>query len=140
MRKLVLLLSCLLLTACNDRGSQFSGYIDADLIYLSGNYPGRLTDLAVNRGEAVTKDQLLFKHEDTSENFAVSMSKLNQHSLVAQRDEILNQIQYSKTQYLRVSRLIKKRAASQHDVDAAKKDLDVLQNQLASINSQIKSS
>lgn len=141
MRKLILLLSCmLLLTACHERHSHFNGYIDADLIYLSGNYPGRLTELAVSRGALVDKDQLLFKLEDTSENYAVSMSELNQKALIAQRDQILDQIQYSETQYHRVLRLIKQHAASQSEVDAAKKDLDVLQNQLAAINSQIKSS
>ena len=80
-----------LLSSCNNSGPQYNGYIDADLSYLSSDFPGRLTTLLVHRGQMVHKNQLLFKLEQTSEDFDVDIAQFNKKNLEAQRQEILSQ-------------------------------------------------
>ncbi len=140
MRKLIFLLCLVLLSSCKDKGSQYNGYIDADLTYLSSDFAGRLSNLIVQRGQSIQKNELLFKLEQQSEYFDVAMSQLTNKNLLAQRQEILDKINYDEINYQRTQRIRKANAASQNDLDVAKRELDVLKNQLAAINFQIKSS
>lgn len=141
MRKLAsLFLITTLLCACKDGEKQYNGYIDADLTYLSSNYSGRLAELFVHRGETVHKNQLLFKLEQTSEQYAVESSHLNENNLMAQKQEILAQLHYSELNYQRTSKMRQQQSASQNDLDVAKKDIDVLNNQLKAIDFQIQAS
>lgn len=140
MRKLILLLCSYLLSSCGDNGPQYNGYIDADLTYLSSDFAGRLTSLFVQRGQAVQKKQKLFKLEQTSEHFGVAISRFNKKNLLFQRREILDQITYDEINYRRTLKIRAANAASQNDLDVAKRELDVLKNQLAAIDFQIKSS
>lgn len=141
MRKLFLLWLCLFsISGCKDHKTQYNGYIDADLTYLSSNTAGRLTELLVKRGQAVHKNELLFKVEQTTEKNATARSQLSEKSLFAQRKQLLDQIDYSTLNYNRNKETRKHDASSQNDLDLAKKDLDVLKSQLAAIEFQIKSS
>ena len=140
MRRLALLTLTFLMLACKEHPPQYNGYIDADLTYLSSNFAGRLDSLLVLRGQAVKKNELLFKLEQTTEYDGVAISQFNTKNLQAQRRQIISQIQYVETNYQRTSRMRKQDAASQNDLDLAKKDLDVLKSQLNAIDFQIKSS
>lgn len=141
MRILALLfMMMILLPACKDKGHEYNGYIDAELTYLSSNFPGQLTDLLVHRGQSIEKNRLLFKLEQTSEQFGVAQSQFAQNHLLAQRQEILDQIHYEDINYRRNMSMRKHNAASQNEVDLSKKNLDVLKNQLKAIDFQIKSS
>lgn len=140
MRKLGLLCCIFLLCSCGEDDSLYNGYIDADMTYLSSNYAGRLVHLFVVRGQAVQKNQPLFKLEQTSEKFGVDISEFTQNNLLSQRKEILDQIRYNEINYRRTLQIRKQDAASQNDLDVATKDLDVLKNQLAALDFQIKSS
>ena len=140
MRKFVLLCCIVLLSSCKEGDSLYNGYIDADMTYLSSNFAGRLTKLLVLRGQAVKKNQLVFKLEQTSENFGVAMSEFAQNNLLSQRKELIDQIHYNEINYRRTVRIRKQDAASQNDLDVAKKDLDVLKNQLTALDFQIKRS
>ncbi len=140
MHKLALLLMMILLSACKDKSHEYNGYIDAELTYLSSNFAGQLTDLSVRRGQSVEKNQLLFKLEQTSEQYGVERSQFAQNNLLAQRKEILDQIHYEDINYKRNLGMQKHNAASQNDVDVSKKNVDVLNNQLKAIDFQIKSS
>lgn len=140
MRKLTIFLMMILLSACKDSDLQYNGYIDAELTYLSSNFAGQLTDLSVTRGQPVHKDQLLFKLEQTSEQYGVERSQFAQDNLLAQRNAILNQIHYENINDRRTLTMRKQNAASQNDVDVSKKNIDVLNNQLKAIDFQIKSS
>lgn len=140
MRKLGLLFLFLLLSSCKESKHQYNGYIDADLTYLSSNFSGRLTDLFIHRGQSVQKNQLLFKLEQTSEFYGVEKSQLNKNSLLSQRKEIIAQMHYNEINYRRTLEMRKHNAASQNDVDVAKKELHVSVNQLSAIDFQIKSS
>ena len=140
MRNLALLLLICLSCSCKQGGPRYNGFIDADLTFLSSNFAGRLADLSVRRGQSVQKNQLLFKLEQTSEHFGVEISQFTQNNVLSQRKEIVDQLQYGEINYRRNLKMRKQDAASQNDLDVAKKDLDVLRSQLAAIDFQIKSS
>lgn len=140
MKKWTIIFIFLLLSACKQSTPKFNGYIDADLTYLSSDKGGRLAQLLVKRGELVKPQQLLFTLEQTSEQDEVSISHNDQRNLLAQKQQILAELQYAKIIYQRTAQMLRAKAASQNALDAAKKDLDVLKNQLDALEFQIKNS
>lgn len=140
MRKLIFgfLLSFLLFACHNDTKKSFNGYIDADLVYLSSDFGGRLVDLSVQKGQAVQNNQFLFKLEQTGELYKVEMSQLNYQDLMAQRQQILVQLEYNNINYKRTLQMRKQNAASQNDLEVAKKDWDISRQQLAAIDAKMK--
>lgn len=140
MRLIIFVAFTFLLSSCNDDSSRYNGYVDADLIYLSSDSAGRLSELSVERGEPVHANQFLFKVEQKDNDYAVKMSELTQKNLLEQRKELLNQLQYDERNYQRIVKMQRQDAASQNDLDMAKRDLSVLKNKLAALNFQIKSS
>lgn len=67
MKRITLLLLALL-AACSDKPSTgWTGYAEAELVYIAPPVAGRLTDLAVRSGEAVTAGQALFELDATPE-------------------------------------------------------------------------
>lgn len=140
MHKLALLLFIFLLSSCKESSTQYNGYIDADLTYISSDFAGRLTSLLVRRGQTVHKEQPLFHLEQTSESLAVKVSQFSKDSLLSQRAGILDQIQYAEKNYTRTFNMRKQSAASQNDLEATKRDLEVLRNQLKALDFQIKGS
>lgn len=140
MRSLLLIgLIIVTLTACKTEDKPFNGYIDTDLVYLSADLGGRLVDLAVQRGQLVQGDQFLFKLEQTSELYQVDMSQLSQKELIASRQQIQFQLDYNETNYRRVLGMRKQNAASQNDLEAAKRDLDISKQQLLDADAKISS-
>ncbi|MCX7114530.1 MAG: HlyD family efflux transporter periplasmic adaptor subunit [Gammaproteobacteria bacterium] len=129
-----------LLSACGKHPHQYNGYIDADLTYLSADYPGRLAHLLVVRGQPVQKHQLLFKLEQQSEQDHVVMSQDSKDNLLADRKGMMDQLHYAEVNYHRTITMMKQHAASQNDLDLAKRDWDVLKNQLQGLDAQINSS
>jgi len=51
---------CILVGCSNQDHPQYSGYVEGENIYLASPFSGILQQLAVNRGQHVTKDDLLF--------------------------------------------------------------------------------
>jgi HlyD family secretion protein len=140
MRKLLFLwLIILTLTACNKEDKSFSGYVDTELVYLSADFGGRLTDLAVLKGQLVKNNQLLFKLEQTSELYHVEKSQLNNKDLLTQRQQIVIQLNYNEINYRRIVAMRKQNAASQSDLDVAQRDFNVSKQQLADIDFKIQS-
>ncbi len=131
-------MSLFFLTACQSEDKSFSGYLDADLTYLSADFSGRLKELPVSRGQLVKTNEFLFKLEQTNEQYAVDLNQLNGKSLQAQRQQILDQIHYNEINYRRIICMRKQHAASQNDLDVANKDLLVSKQQLADLNEKIK--
>lgn len=127
------------MSGCHPPPKRYNAYIDADLTYLSSDFGGRLSELNVIRGQLVPKDLLIFKLEQTSEQYHVEMSAFNQKNLQAQRQEIIDQLRFNDINFKRISRMRNDNAASQNDLDAATRDLNVSKNQLAAIDYQIKS-
>jgi HlyD family secretion protein len=138
MRKLLFIaLITVVLISCKKEEQSFSGYIDTDLVYLSADYGGRLTDLAVLKGQLVKNRQFLFKLEQTSELYNVEMSQLNNKSLLAQRQQIVIQLNYNEINYRRILGMRKQNAASQNDLDAAQRDLNISKQQLTDVDIKI---
>lgn len=140
MQKIAWLFLMLTLYACKGGVQRYNGYIDADLTYLSSDSPGRLVQLAVTRGQPVKKNQFLFKLEQVSESFGVQISQLNHNNLASQLKVTEDQLHYAELNYRRTTLMRKDHAASQNDLDVAKKERDVLINQLAGLQFQLKSS
>lgn len=140
MQRLTVLFLILFLSACRESVPHYNGYIDADLTYISSNFPGRLDALCIHRGQAVHKNQLLFKLEQTNDHFTVAMSELSGTNLLAEKKELLDQLEYNQLNYRRTLKMRQGDVASQNDLERAKTDLDVSKNKLAAINAQIKSS
>lgn len=139
MYKLIaLFISSIILSSCSNPKNLYSGYIDADLTYLSGDFSGQLLELFVARGESVTKQKLLFKLEQINETRNVYSGWQNQIDLIAERDQILSKLNYAKINYNRQKQLNAEGAGSRDAFDQAIQNLDVLKYQLNSINAQIK--
>jgi HlyD family secretion protein len=79
------LLSLLALSACKpDPAVPFSGYAEADLIYLAPSGGGVLQDLKVQRGEHVSKGQALFQVDSASESYSRDAAVAQQDRAKAQ--------------------------------------------------------
>lgn len=137
---MLLCLFTLAITGCKEDNKAFNGYVDADLVYLSSDYGGRLVDLATQRGKTVEANQFLFKLEQTNELYSVEMSQLNTKDLMAQRQQAQSQLTYAEINYKRTLGMRRKNAASQNDLDLAKRDIDVAKDQLADIDVKIRNS
>lgn len=141
MRKLLFMgLVTLILISCNkEENKSFSGYIDTDLVYLSSDFGGRLTELAVSKGQTVKKNQFLFKLNQTNELYNVQISQLSTKELLAQRQQIVIQRTYNEINYHRIVAMRQQNAASQNDLDVAQRDLNSSKQQLTDIDVKIKS-
>lgn len=140
-RSIFLCLLCSLsISGCKPKPLQFNGYIDADLVYLSSDYPGRLSKLLVHRGEHVKLHQPLFSLENTNEKLAVSISRTNRQALIAQKKQLLAQLHYNESNYNRTLQIRKADAASQLDLEATERDLQNLREQVSAIDAQIEGS
>ena len=137
MRKILLIISGLVLVACQKTENKYNGYIDADLTYLSSDFGGRIANLAVTRGEFVQNGQLLFKLEQTNESRNIAISQANQDNLQAQHQQVVDKINYTQANYNRLQKLEAQGAASSDELDQAQQNLNVLKNQLSSINAQL---
>lgn len=119
------------------KGNKYSGYIDADMTYLSGSYPGRLAELTVKRGEKVEKGQQLFKLDQSYEDFDSKIDTANIQALQADRQQILDQLTYAERFYKRQKTMGKDQAASTDDIESARKNVEVLQGKIKSIDAAI---
>lgn len=73
----IFLIPCLIacLCACNQsEPTSYQGYVEGENIYLASPYSGILEQLAVQRGQHVTKDQLLFQLDPDPERLRVEQS------------------------------------------------------------------
>jgi HlyD family secretion protein len=77
---LYIILIALVQTGCEKEDHRYSGYVDVDLVYLSSDFAGRLSDLAVVRGQLVKAKQYLFKLDQSSELYGVDTSQLTSNS------------------------------------------------------------
>jgi HlyD family secretion protein len=82
---LAIVLAVPLLTACQaDAPVPFSGYAEADLIYLAPSGGGVLQDLKVQRGDHVTPGAALFQVDSASESYSRQAAVAQQNRASAQ--------------------------------------------------------
>jgi HlyD family secretion protein len=80
MLRFLAVLSLLFLTAC-DQGTQVQGYVYQEPIYMASTQSGMLLTLNVERGQMVTKDQILFELDPAPQN----------HDLMATKQQLLQE-------------------------------------------------
>ncbi|AXK62372.1 HlyD family efflux transporter periplasmic adaptor subunit [Burkholderia sp. IDO3] len=77
-----------LLTGCGrsaDTGTTYQGYVEGEFVYLSSSQAGTLTQLSVERGQAVAAGTPVFSLEAVSETAALRQA---QHQLAAARAQL----------------------------------------------------
>lgn len=77
-----------LLAACGrpaDDGTAYQGYVEGEFVYLSSSQPGTLTQLSVERGQAVAAGTPVFALDAVSETAALQQA---QHQLAAARAQL----------------------------------------------------
>lgn len=130
----------LLLNSCSSSNpNQTQGYIEGDLTYIASSQPGRLSYLAVSRGQEVKKDQVLFTIEPEPRSFSLKNAQASleqakdnlldlldpikrpteQASILAQIKSAEAELLYSNLQLERNKYLIKTEAVQQQAVDQA---------------------
>ncbi|AGW14422.1 HlyD family secretion protein [Megalodesulfovibrio gigas] len=78
MRRLVLLLCCVLLAGCEERApGLYQGYMEGEFVYVASQYAGRLQALRVARGDRIAPGDELFVLEDELEAQAVTRAEAN---------------------------------------------------------------
>jgi len=121
----------------------FSGYIDADYVFVASSIGGTLTNLAVARGDKVAKGTLLFQLDDTAERAArnEAEARLVQaqaqlgdlltgrrqpevEAIIAQRTQAEASLRESSADYDRYVRLRAAGVASEQQLDAARSKKD----------------
>ena len=137
MRKLLIPLLLLTLTGCQQNDQHYNGYVDADLTYLSSDYSGRIATLNVSRGNPVAAGELLFKLEQDSESRNIAISRTQQQNLQSQQKELNVRLSYAKLNYQRMVQLQAQGAASNDELDQARQNLKVLENQYSALNAQL---
>lgn len=137
MQKILIPLLLLTLAGCQQNDQHYNGYIDADLTYLSSDYNGRIATLEVSRGQSVAAGELLFKLEQDSESRNVEISQTQQQNLLAQQKELSVRLTYAQLNYQRITRLQAQGAASNDELDQARQNLKVLENQSAALTAQL---
>jgi HlyD family secretion protein len=77
--QLGLVTSLILLTACSKQADNtYQGYVEGEFVYMATSQPGQLINLAVQRGQTVSNNTLLFALESQNELDAVNQA---QHQL-----------------------------------------------------------
>lgn len=88
MKRLLPLLTVALLAACSDKPSPgWTGYAEAEPVYIAPPVAGRLTRLAVRSGEAVAAGQALFELDATPEVAADAEARARAQSAQAQAQD-----------------------------------------------------
>ncbi|MBX9598596.1 MAG: HlyD family efflux transporter periplasmic adaptor subunit [Burkholderiales bacterium] len=136
-KSLLILICSTLLSACNQQTHSYNGYIDADLTYLSSDSGGRLSALAVTRGDTVNINQFLFRLDQGYESYGMQANLQQQNNLNASLAALRAQISYAKSHYQRQLQMQPQAAASTEDVEQARQNLEVLQNQLQGLKAQL---
>ena len=136
-KSLLILICSTLLSACNQQTHSYNGYIDADLTYLSSDSGGRLSALTVTRGDTVNINQFLFRLDQGYESYGMQANLQQQNNLNASLAALRAQISYAKSHYQRQLQMQPQAAASTEDVEQARQNLEVLQNQLQGLKAQL---
>jgi HlyD family secretion protein len=138
LQKYILIILAIFIVGCENKKNIINGYIDADLTYISSEFGGKLSEINISRGSFVSINQPLFKLEQTYESLSVKISDDSTKKLFAQKEEIASKIKYAKINLERTLNMQKKEAASADELDIAKMNLAVLNEQLNTIDAEIK--
>jgi HlyD family secretion protein len=134
---LLLLAGALLLSGCGKSSTDVSGYIDTDMTYLSSSYAERVQKLMAERGSTVQSGQAVFQVDPTFESLSAEYDQSSTMALRAERDGLEDQIKYAAALLKRQQIMRKSDASSVDDLEIARKNLEVLHKQKASVDARI---
>ncbi|TCS40452.1 HlyD family secretion protein [Reinekea marinisedimentorum] len=150
--------SLLALSSCQPEqtDNRFTGYIEADLIYVSASLPGRIESVLFEQGDAVTKGELLLTLENDAQRISVAQARaqlaqaksnvenlqtgLRQEeldSLDAQLTEAEASLSLAEVQQKRWDALVKIGATTQANKDQIDAEYNVAVARVHNIESQI---
>jgi HlyD family secretion protein len=137
--------------------NRFTGYIEADLIYVSASLPGRIQSLPFEQGDVVSEGELMLTLENDAQKISVAQSRaqlaqaksnvenlqtgLRQEeldSLDAQLAEAKASLNLAEVQKNRWETLVKIGAATQADKDQIDAEYRVAVARVHNVESQIK--
>ena len=113
-----------LLTSCHREKEHYQGYVDAELRYISANFPGTLKSLYVERGDQVNEGQKLFSLEKNPQADSYEEAKQRVAIAESELDRATKQLNFNKDKLNRRLSLKSKEFANQEEVDAAQNSYD----------------
>lgn len=121
---LLLTTAVLLLAGCHRESSNYQGYVDGELRYISANFPGILEELYVDRGEQISVGKKLFSLEKNPQADSYEEAKQRVAIAEAELDRTSKQLAFNKDKLSRRVSLKSKDFANQEDVDSAQNAYD----------------
>jgi len=115
-----------------------SGYVTARLqATVSSKYTGQVTEVFIEEGILVAKDQLLAKLDDTTQLAQIALSKAQLGATASRLNEVKVNLQEAELTHNRTIELAEKKLASQSDLDSTRLAVSALKARLASLGSEI---
>ncbi len=127
------------LAACGQHGNQpWLGYGEGEDAFVSAPQAGWVEKIAVHRGDAVKKGDLLFQLDDTQQRAARDQALANLNSIKAQWTQNEASLAYAEKQLARQSRLMHANAGTQEALDLARSNRDQYAARATQIEAQMK--
>jgi HlyD family secretion protein len=138
MKKFAIVL-LLALTACGQQGRHpWLGYGEGEDAFVSAPAPGWVEKIAVTRGQAVKKGDLLFQLDDTQQRAARDQAAANLNAVKAQWAQNEASLAYAQKQLDRQSLLVRENATAQDMLDLARSNRDQFAAHAGEIEAQMK--
>jgi HlyD family secretion protein len=138
MKRLSLLLLLLLASCDSKNGNPWLGYVEGEDAFISAPQPGWLDHLAIQRGQAVKRGDLLFRLDDTHEIAARDQAIANIAQAQAQIAQEQANLVYSRKQLTRQTGLARVDAGVPATLDQAVSTLQQSQSHIAQLEAQVK--
>lgn len=136
---LVVLMSC----NGNDDKSDAYGNFETDETIVSSEMPGTLTNFSIDLGDHVKKGELLALVDTTQLSLQIQQMEAQQKAVAtkkvnvrAQADVLKEQMKTLKVNQDRIHKMFADKAATQQQVDDVNGKMDILKKQLESLNTQ----
>lgn len=137
MKRFAPLLALLLLGACsNDENHPWLGYAEGDTAFVSAPEAGWVSRVTVNRGDWVTRGELLFTLDDTHQAAARDQARATIALADAQIGQAEANLTYTQSEFQRQSGLMIAHAGTKQAYDLAKSNYDQAARQVAAIHAQ----
>lgn len=131
----IYLLPCLLLLsliACSrQEQQQAQGYVEGRYTYIATPVGGKLNHLAIERGQMIKKDQLLFTLDEQPEIDQYMNALENLKQAIASKDVITPNLDFARLTYHRYQDLVAKKAIEQSALDQSQANYQAYIAQLA---------
>ncbi len=156
MKRMLLLLACLALSACHDAPNRVQGYVEGDFLRLGATSGGRITALLVDKGQRVAAGQTLFTLDDGAEqaqlaearaktgearagrdNLLTGKRALEIKAIAAQRDQAAADLALAEIQLRRQSLLIRSGDTAQASLDNARATVERDRARVAELEAQL---